>query len=231
MIERLVGTCAWRLPNGIILDVNGVGYGLEMPERSLSKLAVLGTSLELWVHTHVREDALKLYGFVTYEEKLLFGLFLSISGVGPKLAMAMLSHLDAAMVLQAVQMDDAHVLEEVPGIGARQSKKILLEIKPKLEKMQASGLLLNMELGKTGTLGFFDGSVPNKKSFSPVLLEDLHSALNNFGYKEKEFLPVIKRLERDRPAAQLPELIRLALAELSGAGRKLETRQEPEDLF
>lgn len=228
MIERLVGTLVWRLPQGIILDVNGVGYGLEMPDRSLQKLGGAGEGLELWVHTYVREDALKLYGFSTYEDKLLFGLFLSISGVGPKLAMAMLSHLDASSVLRAVHDDDAKILEDVPGIGPRQSKKILLEIKPKLEKMQAAGLLMNWRPGAKAAANLFEQTAGPVKGFSKAVLEDLHSALNHFGYKEKEYVPVLKRLEKDQATAPLPELIRLALADLSGAARQTESRTEME---
>jgi Holliday junction DNA helicase RuvA len=237
MIERLAGTYSWRLPLGVILDVNGVGYGLELPERSMRRLPEPGEPLQLWVHTYVREDALKLYGFATYEEKLLFGLFLSLGGVGPKLAMAMLSSLDAPSLIRAVHDDDAAVLEEVPGIGSRQSKKILLEIKPKLEKMQAAGLLMNLEAvqgettGPGATAGLF--ATPAKgRGFSKIMLEDLRSALNNFGYKDKEFMPVVKRLEETSPHAALPELIRLALGELSGAsGATISVRRPEADVF
>jgi Holliday junction DNA helicase RuvA len=235
MIERLIGQYSWRLPTGVILDVQGVGYGLEMAERSLQKLPQPGETIELWVHTYVREDALKLYGFISYDEKVLFGLFLSISGVGPKLAMAMMANLDASSLVRAVHDDDAKVLESVPGIGPRQSKKILLEIKPKLEKLQAAGLLMGGHYNAHTVMdpllaakGHELGAV-GIKGFSKTLLEDLHAALTNFGYKDKEFIPVIKRLEKECFDASLPELMRLALADLSGVARAIDRQNDKND--
>ncbi len=209
MIERLIGTCAHKSPTGIILDVQGVGYGVEMTEPSLARVP-LGQPLTVWVHTHVREEALRLFGFLTYDERQLFALLLTVSGVGPKLGIGILSHVDCAALLGAVERDDSELLEAVPGIGARQSKKIILELKPKIPKL--TGIALSAPAALQTVLGATKGT-----GISPEVLKDLRSALDNFGYKEKEYASVVKRLEKDSKEQDLAGLIRSALAELTGA--------------
>ena len=209
MIERLVGSCAQKTAQGIILDVQGVGYGVEMTEPTLARLQV-GQALTVWVHTHVREEALRLFGFLTYDERQLFTLLLSVSGVGPKLGIGILSHVDSATLLDAVERDDSELLENVPGIGSRQSKKIILELKPKLPKL--SGIALTSPTAPQALFG-----ATKSGGIGPEVLKDLRSALENFGYKEKEYAPVLKRLEKDSKDQDLASLIRSALAELTGA--------------
>lgn len=210
MIERLVGQCAHKSPQGIILDVNGVGYGVEMTDPTLARLEV-GQTLTVWVHTHVREEALRLFGFLTYDERQLFALLLSVSGVGPKLGIGILSSIDAKQLVDAVEKDDAEVLENVPGIGGRQSKKIVLELKPKLAKLM--GIALTAPSAPT-----VQGAT-KAAGISPEVMKDLQSALENFGYKEKEYGQVLKRLEKKTDVRDLPSLIRTALAELTGAAQ------------
>ncbi len=209
MIERLVGTCAHKSPLGIVLDIQGVGYGVEMTEPTLARLQ-LGQPLTVWVYTHVREEALRLFGFLTYDERQLFALLLTVSGVGPKLGIGILSQVDSATLLDAVERDDSEVLEAVPGIGARQSKKIILELKPKIPKL--TGIALSAPSALQGLSGATKGT-----GISPEVMKDLRSALDNFGYKEKEYAPVVKRLEKDPKEQNLADLIRSALAELTGA--------------
>jgi Holliday junction DNA helicase RuvA len=252
MIERLTGIPVLKTLTSLVLDVNGIGYGLEMTDAALAAIDVPSTPaapMTVWVHTHVREDAIRLFGFISYEEKTLFNLLISIAGVGPKLAMGILGHLSAAQLLDAVERDDGDVLEEVPGIGARQSKKILLELKPKLTKLLAANAFtvatrqsaLALGLGIEGATkadaapapeavvpGL--GSAKKPKTLDKRTLADLGSALENFGYKEKELAPILRRFERAPPAADLAELVRLALAELSGAARA-ESARPLEEIF
>ena len=218
MIERLVGTCVLKQAGALIVDVAGVGYGVEMTEAALAGLEE-GQDLIVWVHTHVREDALRLFGFLTHTERLVFNLLLSISGVGPKVALGILAVVPLGQLIQAIEGDDSAVLEEVPGIGPRQSKKILLELKPKLDKLAGFGMqervesraALTSKAGATGLL--FDGA---NQPLAKMMVADLRSALENFGYKDKELLVLIKRFERQPPARDLASLIRLALVELAG---------------
>lgn len=258
MIERLTGQCVAKSLHSIVLDVNGVGYGVEMTESALMDIEISDEPLTVWIHTHVREDVLKLYGFPTHAERILFTLLISISGLGPKLAMGILGRFTTQALAQAVELEDASTLEEVPGIGARQSKKILLELKPKIQKLMASGVFAQIAAegypqdtgfgaGKT-SLGFDDdknqikaavtgrasGFGPERKRpLDKVTVRDLQSALENFGYKDKELIPILKRLERQPPSYELGELIRLALAELSGAHRAEGNRGDAalKDLF
>ena len=218
MIERLVGTCILKQAGALIVDVAGVGYGVEMTEAALAGIEE-GQDLTLWVHTHVREDVLRLFGFLTHTERLVFNLLLSVSGVGPKVALGILAVVPLPQLIQAIEGDDSAVLEEVPGIGPRQSKKILLELKPKLDKLAGFGMQQRVDgkaaqTAKAGAMGsLFEGA---NQPLAKIMLAELKSALENFGYKDKELVVLIKRFERQPPARDLASLIRLALVELTG---------------
>ena len=218
MIERLVGTCVLKQAGALIVDVAGVGYGVEMTEAALAGIEE-GQDLTLWVHTHVREDVLRLFGFLTHTERLVFNLLLSVSGVGPKVALGILAVVPLSQLIQAIEGDDSAVLEEVPGIGPRQSKKILLELKPKLDKLAGFGMQQRVDgkaaqTAKAGAMGsLFEGA---NQPLAKIMLAELKSALENFGYKDKELVVLIKRFERQPPARDLASLIRLALVELTG---------------
>ncbi len=213
MIERLKGVCVAKSATTAIIDVQGIGYGVEMTETGLMRLVIEGDPVVIYTHTHVREDQLKLFGFTRVEERQMFSLFLGIDGVGPKLALAILGHLDLASIVGASDRDDPSSFEDVPGIGARLSKKILLELKPKLEKLQSAGLIaaaraqqadLQLIPQRAGAVGL-----------DKVMVNDLRSALENFGYKEKELMALLKRYERKPPARDMASLVRLALKELT----------------
>jgi Holliday junction DNA helicase RuvA len=243
MIERLVGRCIARTSNGVVIDVNGVGYGVEMPEPALLRLAE-GETTTLWTHTHVREDALRLFGFLTVFERQIFLLLLGVSGIGPKVAMATLSGIDAAALVLAIEQDDEKAIASVPGIGAGKAKKIILELKAKIEKLRTAGLL-TMPAGYAAPAAEARGGAVAAKEgghrLTEATLKDLAGALQNFGYKDKEFGALLKRWERGAPATTLPDLLRLALADLTGAARaatptsaaapSAATRPDPEELF
>ncbi|MCX6116907.1 MAG: Holliday junction branch migration protein RuvA, partial [Proteobacteria bacterium] len=135
MIEYLSGIVLTRLPHSIIIDVNGVGYGLEMPLSSLCEVPTPGNKIAVWVETYVREDALKLYGFLNFEDRQVFGMLRSVSGIGPKIALAILSTFDAKTLRKVVLSNHVDSLESVPGIGRRTAEKLMLELKPKMEKL------------------------------------------------------------------------------------------------
>ncbi|MBM4250474.1 MAG: Holliday junction branch migration protein RuvA [Deltaproteobacteria bacterium] len=214
MIERVFGQCVMKQGSTVIIDVNGVGYGVEVTDATAAQLHE-DTAALLWIYTHVREDSLRLFGFPELSERQLFSQLLSVSGVGPKVAMAILATISASDLVRAVEEDDASILEEVPGIGPRQSKKIILELKPKVAKISA--FCLTQQTGKTrspATAPLFDA---RSSRLAADTIRDLRSALENFGYKDKEIQPIVRKLERDPPATDLATLLKSALADLASA--------------
>lgn len=133
MIGRLRGVVAGKSPDGVLLDVAGVGYEMAVPPRALVELPGIGDEAVLHTHLHVREDAMALFGFSSEDQRDLFRLLLGISGVGPKVALAILGTMTPDDLRRAVLTDDAAALTAVPGIGKRSAQKLLLELRPKLE--------------------------------------------------------------------------------------------------
>lgn len=230
MIERLAGVCAHRHPTGIIVDVNGVGYGVEMTPSAAARCTP-GEDVIVWVYTHVAEGVLKLYGFPELADKQVFSALLDISGLGCSKAMAILSTYDAPRLLTIIEREEAEMLEEVPGIGAKSAKKWLLDLKPKFEKLVANGAITRATRPEQAAPLFAGAQTAAGAALSAEVLRDLASALGNFGYKDKELQPLLKRYERNPPAKALPELIRLALAELTGASKAAASAAAAEELF
>lgn len=193
MIARLRGILAEKSSERVIVDVQGVGYGLLVPETVLLHLPEVGAEVTLEVYTHVREDALSLFGFATRLEKDTFEILLSANGVGPKLATTVLSVLTARDVLEAVVRGDKAALVAIPGIGKKTVERLLLEIKEKCEKR----LFLEKAGGDKGkvTSSFRKGvlaelgSVP---SSSAPWAADLEQALRALGYRDQDLRAVLK---------------------------------------
>lgn len=133
MIGRLRGTLASALSEELLMDVNGVGYVVAVTPRTLSDLPPIGEEIVLHIHTHVREDQLALFGFLEAAERNTFQILLGASGVGPKLALAILATLDDVRLREAVNAQDTAALELVPGVGKRTAQKLILELRPKLD--------------------------------------------------------------------------------------------------
>ena len=166
MIARLCGRLAEKEPNRIIVDVGGVGYDVAVPLSTYYTLGEPGSDVVLRVHTHVREDTLALYGFSTGLELQIFERLIGISGIGPKLALAVLSGIEVADLVRAVQLGDVGRLTAIPGIGRKTAERIGLELKDKLPK----GLIEEAAAGAgAGDRG-------------GELRQDLLSALLNLGY-------------------------------------------------
>src|SRR5262245_61302284 len=134
MIEYLSGICRSKTATGLVLDVNGVGYGVEAPLSTLCEIGAVGTPVSLWIETQVREDAIKLFGFLKTEEKQAFNMVRSVNGVGPKIALALLSALDTQLIRQAVFQDRKDIFENVPGVGKRLAERLVLELKAIYER-------------------------------------------------------------------------------------------------
>ncbi len=138
MIGRLAGKLQEKHPEGIVLDVSGVGYEVRVPLSTFLDLPDEGKTLRLWIHTYVREDALHLYGFLAREERSAFVLLLGISGVGPRLALALLSGLPVSRLVHAVRRGDLAALRSVPGVGAKTAERILIELRDKVHRLEGA---------------------------------------------------------------------------------------------
>ncbi|HXI88391.1 MAG TPA: Holliday junction branch migration protein RuvA [Blastocatellia bacterium] len=132
MIAQLSGKLVQKQPNTVIIDVGGVGYDVTIPVSTFYELGEPGTDVSLKIHTHVREDALQLFGFWTAREKELFLKLTSVSGVGPKLAITMLSGMPAGELINAITNNDLVKLTSIPGVGRKTAERVVVELRDKL---------------------------------------------------------------------------------------------------
>jgi Holliday junction DNA helicase RuvA len=195
VIGRLCGTLAAKGPQHVLLDVAGVGYRVQVPLSTFYKLGELGTSVTLLVHTHVRDDALQLFGFLTPEEQTLFERLIAVAGVGPRLAVNVLSGIDSGELIDALRGGDVARLTRIPGIGKKTAERLVLELKEAMQKLASAA----------GT------TAPARDT----RLEDLLAALLNLGYSRPEAERAAQRAARDNPAAPLEDLLRASLRGLS----------------
>lgn len=195
MIARLHGRLLEKAPEHIVVDVSGVGYQLAVSLQSFSRLPALGAEVDLHVHTHVREDALQLFGFLDDAERALFLLLIQVATVGPRVAMAVLSGLDTAELERALAEGDARRLTGIPGIGKKKADLIILQLREKVRALQ----LVHSADAPPRPAG--DGA-------------EAISALVNLGYKPIEAERAVKSAE-EAGSAPLPELIREALRRLA----------------
>ncbi len=193
MIGRLSGILAAKQPPQIILDVGGVGYELDVPMSTFYALPATGQGVVLMTHYVVREDAHLLFGFATAEERAAFRQLIKITGIGPKVALAILSGMSVLELNQAVVLQDVKRLTRVPGIGNKTAERLLLELKGKA-------------VVTTG--------VPGAVLVAPTTADDVVNALLALGYSEKEAAGACRDLAAD---LSLNDAIRAALKLLSKA--------------
>lgn len=186
MIALLTGRLAHKSPESIILDVNGVGYRVQVPFSTYFDLPAEGASVTLHIHTHVKEDAIHLFGFRTPLEKQFFQLLITVSGIGPKLGRDILSNVQAEELAGALSRGDLARLSAIPGIGKKTAERLVLELREKVKKL---GLELSPQTAVPG------------RSPDNGLLDDVTSALVNLGYKE---LLVTKVLAELAPPEDMP---------------------------
>jgi holliday junction DNA helicase RuvA len=179
MIALLTGTVAHKAPDTIILDVNGVGYRVQIPFSTYFELPAPGAPCSLHIHTHVKEDAIQLFGFRTAQEKQCFQLLLSVSGVGPKLARDILSNIQPPELAAALANGNLGRLSAIPGIGRKTAERLVLELKDKIRKLDIA-----------------QPATSSSSSQAPAgLLDDVASALVNLGYKEAQVRNVLDGLD------------------------------------
>jgi Holliday junction DNA helicase RuvA len=138
MIAYLRGRLLEKRPNQVIVDVNGVGYDLQIPISTFSHLGDDGAEVRLYVYTHVREDTLALYGFLTQKERVLFERLISVSGIGPRLAVTLLSGMDAEELGAAIRRGEVQKLVRVPGVGRKTAERLVVELRDKLGPLEAA---------------------------------------------------------------------------------------------
>ncbi len=194
MIAHLRGTLLAQELNAVVLDVRGVGYEVQVPVGTQGRLQESEDgSVSVYVYTSVREDAIQLFGFGTRDEKRLFEKLISVSGVGPKLGLAILSSLGPTELIQAVETNDLTAMTSVSGVGKKTAQRLILELKSKFD-----GLAL-------------DALAPAASAHSQAI-QDLKSALSNLGYKEAMLESVLTELGPQAEAgADLNDLLREAL--------------------
>ena len=190
MIGRLRGVIVDRGYETIVLEVAGVGYLVAVTPRTLTDLPGVGEEVVLHTHLHVREDQLALYGFASLPDKDLFGLLLGVSGVGPKVAMAILATMTYEQLSAAVSSDDIPALTSVPGIGKRSAQKLLLELKPKLD-------------------------IIDEASFGSSTMAEVRVALEGLGYGPEEIRGTLVDMPDDLP---IEEMVRRSLQQLGRSG-------------
>ena len=189
MIGRLSGVIAEKTPPQVVIDVAGVGYEIDVPMSTFFNLGNLGERAVLLTHLVVREDAHQLFGFLTHEERATFRQLIKISGIGPKMALGLLSGLSVAELAQAVSRQEAGRLTKVPGIGKKTAERLLLELK-----------------GKLGPDLALPATVANDNQ------ADILQALVALGYSEKDAAAALKALPTD---VGVSDGIKLALKKLS----------------
>jgi holliday junction DNA helicase RuvA len=210
LIAQLNGIVARTGPSWVILDVGGVGYRVHVPLSVLETLPKVGEKALLQIHMQVREDDISLYGFVEEIELKVFALLLTVSGVGPKVALTLLSALSAEEVARAVGSDDIRTLTRVPGIGPRVAQRLVTELR---DKLQALGFERRVEALAT------QDKVRQESGAAPVV-EDVVSALINLGYNKSEAQRATDTALKEKMKAggtvEFTGLFRAALNQLTG---------------
>jgi Holliday junction DNA helicase RuvA len=200
VIAQLRGRVLRKSPQEVIVDVGGVGYRVAIPVSTFYRLGEEGTEVSLRVHTHVREDTLALFGFVTAHEQTLFERLIQVAGVGPRLAVNILSGIEAAELTAALRSSDVARLTRVPGVGKKTAERLVVELKDKMPP-----LLTPAQEAET-----LPPSTPK---------EDLLSALAHLGYSRGEAERGVERALREDGDGRFEDLLRRALQIVSGGGR------------
>lgn len=202
MIAFLRGRVLEKHPNRVIIDVNGVGYDVAVPLSTFYTAGEPGSDIALRVHTHVREDQLALFGFSTALELTTFERLISISGIGPKLALAVLSGMESRELIGAIQRGDVVRLTRIPGVGKKTAERIVVELRDRFARALES-----------------PDDAGGKPSDS--MREDLLSALENLGYHRQAIEKVLERVisgagrAEALPSLRFEDALRAALKELS----------------
>jgi Holliday junction DNA helicase RuvA len=198
VIGHLRGQLLRKHTQDLLVEVQGVGYRVSIPLSTYYQLGEPGSEVALHVYTHVREDALALYGFLTPLEQTLFERLMAVSGVGPKLALGILSGIETDELVAALAAADLARLTRIPGVGRKTAERLVVELKDRMKDLAAD-------------------AAPAAAPTAGVLRDDVASALANLGYARAESDRALDRAVQAHPAARFEELLRETLRLLSGA--------------
>jgi Holliday junction DNA helicase RuvA len=203
MIARISGTLVYKYITHAIVDSQGVGYRIFIPLTTFYELPDIGESVTLNIHTHVRQDAISLFGFYTQEERDMFQLMIAVSGIGPKLAINILSGISAGELIRAVNEGDLHRMVSIPGVGKKMAERVILELKDKVLKLHKEERDL--------------GTARAPASTKELIKEDALSALVNLGYKSQAASEALEKVIKQYPEDITVEvLLKKTLRVLSG---------------
>lgn len=195
MIALLRGKLLEKHPNQIIVETGGVGYDVLIPISTFSALPDAGAEVKLRIHTHVREDTLALFGFLTAEEKTIFERLISVSGIGPSLAIKVLSGMATSDLLPAIRNGSVELLVRIPGVGRKTAERIVLELKDKLEGVGAMG----------------PGAAEKPAAALSVVDQDVLSALLNLGCNRASAEAAVRKAKATGAPAEFEPLFRKSL--------------------
>ena len=199
MIALLRGKLIEKHPNQVIVDAGGVGYDVLIPISTFSALPDVGSEVKLRIHTHVREDALALFGFLTAEEKTIFERLISVSGIGPSLAVKVLSGMATSDLIPAIRNGSVELLVRIPGVGRKTAERMVLELKDKLEGV-----------GAMTAAGPFEKPAA---TLSPVD-QDVLSALLNLGCNRAAAEAAVRKAKSAGAPPEFEPLFRRSLEEI-----------------
>ena len=195
MIAHLRGTLLEKHPNLVIVDIGGVGYEVTIPVSTYSSMPETGAEVRLHIHTHVREDALTLFGFISVADKILFEKLITVSGIGPKLAVTALGGLTAPDLAQAIREGSVEQLVRIPGVGKKTAERMVLELRDKLDLLP----------------GIARAAAASAKSAFNATEEDVISALANFGVSRPGSEAAVTKAKSATESNDFDQLFRRAL--------------------
>src|SRR5580692_11026606 len=199
MIAHLRGTLLEKHPNQVIVEASGVGYDVLIPISTYSALPEAGSEVRLRIHTHVREDALSLFGFLTSEEKTIFEKLISVSGIGPSLAIKVLSGMSTADLIPAIRNGSVEHLVRIPGVGRKTAERMVLELKDKLEGLDATPI---------------PGLAARPAANLSPLEQDVLSALLNLGCNRAAAEAAVRKAKSAGAPAEFEPLFRKSLEQI-----------------
>ena len=194
MIGHLKGKIISKSPPEVLLEVQGIGYEVLCPMSTIYELDNLSDDVLLFTHLSIKEDAHTLFGFITKDEKNVFRELIRVNGVGPKVALAILSNLSVHSLVECISTEDADLLAKTPGIGKKTALKLIVELQDRLSKLDLAGSLVN-------SIEIKQNSNPNSKQAI--------EALQSLGFKAKEANRMVSKIEDQELSTE--QLIRLAL--------------------
>lgn len=194
MLAYLIGTLAEKSPVEVVIDVGGVGYSVSITTSTHQQLPALGEKVKLFTYLHLREDAVSLYGFATEEERQVYKLLLTVSGVGPKMAQTILSGMNAGELREAIIANNVRALTNLSGVGKKTAERIMVDLRDKITKLDLkSSIAISVQ------------------SDAQQARSDAYSALLALGYSKAVAEKALRAAIAESPNAKVDELIKLAL--------------------